>query len=766
MALAPGVRETLLERMYVEFAYRTNTKGLTAFAKRMDDIRSRIKGVAAASIKMGAVGFGAASGAVTAFAQIDAKQRDWASQTGSQLETIKKPFNEIARIGEKYGIFPNAMLDAQLALNSVGIFEDEMMAALERIAAAAASKLGQPGPLAKLLAAVLKTYNVYDEFGNLITENITSSEALDQLQKAGEKGNINPAALVGPLGTVMSGAEMADIEFAELAALFATASIFGIDPRKSATGTVAILRALQAPSNEAKELLAEMQAGMAGDQETFYTLEQSARADFLGTLQTIYEMAQAHAERTKHTADPVSVDTIMTRLFSSIEAKQAIDPIVGGRYNIARGILNEVQNEAEGALDESVSKQFDGIWFRSRQILVRLNRITIQFGEQFEAMAHRIIDLGHSMLDIWEGLTPAMHDALGVALQALVALGALGVALQVIGFAFKPFVKIVTWFAGAMGTILSVLGLAKRLSKPGGPPPKGSPRGAPPVGQPAGGGQKPPRPGPAPQPPPARPPPAPVPPSGPAPRPAAPPPAPPAPRPATPPPAPRPSTPPPAPRPRAHPLFDPYPHRAATAAVMMPLIRLSGLFLGTYAGTLAAQAFNQKYPIDPYVDPAKLGRYADSTGITDPDTAMIDDKESAAAGNRLTQALRDLLRSGGGRQVGLGLVPHRFEYERMGLQPRWDKESGPVAAMTERLKRIERLLKLNVTVAPYNFRGQAAAGAAPPPPNVEVFIDEMNISAQGMSQQDVTREIATHLTDEIGSQIRQAYRSFDSRILT
>ena len=68
-----------------------------------------------------------------------------------------------------------------------------------------------------------------------------------------------------------------------------------------------------------------------------------------------------------------------------------------------------------------------------------------------------------------------------------------------------------------------------------------------------------------------------------------------------------------------------------------------------------------------------------------------------------------------------------------------------------------------VPIAPYPF-----PPPSPPqgPAKVDVFIDEMNISAQGLTREDVSVEVATALSSEIQAQIGKTFRAYDNRILS
>lgn len=270
-----------------------------------------------------------------------------------------------------------------------------------------------------------------------------SNRIVDVLFQTVRKGKTTLDQLAQGYGKVFSTAKVAGVGIEELSAAMATATTAGVNTREAITGLNALLLALAAPAEEAKEALAE--AGI--------TMEKG----FLAALQAVNKTAGDSPAK-------------LRELIPSIEALR-VAAAVAGNIDLMTQNLHEMDNAA-GVVDDGVAKMAKTFDYQLNRAKRALDALTIQIGTALLPKATQMIEMFTDLvvsivnneekirsLTITVAKWAAGITAAGVTLTTLsTVMGIIGPAVTAMGVAFAtmsvPVQIAVVAISGLVATLI------------------------------------------------------------------------------------------------------------------------------------------------------------------------------------------------------------------------------------------------------------------------------------------------------------------------
>jgi hypothetical protein len=222
--------------------------------------------VATVTAAIGTAAVASAAKYETSLAKIDALTKTTTEDTERLGAGLLKMAKSVPKSPEELGAA------AYFALSS-GIEDvDEALALVGSAAKASAAGLGSTADIVDIVTAAMNAYG---------KENLTAAKATDILVAAVREGKGEPAAMAAALGTLLPIAAALKIPFEDLAAIFAslTNALGGSGAAElAATQLRGIMSQIISPSKEAKNALAEQEAGVRHLTESEIELADAHRA--------------------------------------------------------------------------------------------------------------------------------------------------------------------------------------------------------------------------------------------------------------------------------------------------------------------------------------------------------------------------------------------------------------------------------------------------------------------------------------------------------
>ena len=191
---AEGIRNT-----------RTNLRGLS------DDINTVAQGLGVLGGAITAVGIGA----LTQFVPFEDRLATIRGLVGVTNDELAEMEPRLHDIGAATGVGPQSLADALFFITSNGLRAGAAMETVERAAIAQAVGLGDAETSARLATSAI---NAYGE------ENLSATQAFDDLTAAVRLGNLETSSLAGSMGRLIPIASGLKVEFGETAGLLAALS--------------------------------------------------------------------------------------------------------------------------------------------------------------------------------------------------------------------------------------------------------------------------------------------------------------------------------------------------------------------------------------------------------------------------------------------------------------------------------------------------------------------------------------------------------------
>jgi TP901 family phage tail tape measure protein len=404
----------------VRAGFQDAAAGVTNFGRRMTAAGSVISTVGfrmSAMIGIPIVGFlGGATKAAAEFEEELVKTVTLVGITGDEMARLGQ---EILTVAPQLGAKPVELAAAAYFVLSNGIVDTAKAMEITTLAAKAqAIGLGEADAVAKILTAAVVAYG---------EENITATQAADQLVAAVQKGSVEADEFAEPLGRMLGLAANLGVSFAEATGFITIFTSSGISASQAVTGLNRVMASFLKPTNKAKDALETI--GLTAD-TALQLLGEQGLARTLSILRAKFEEANV----------PVSdyigrVTGLNAALFNTGAA--------GDRY------INTVDEitQANGTLERSFQVVTETTSFQFDQLKASLSVLAITIGSIFlpaiNSIIKRLIPLIQAI-----GEFVKMHP------RILLVVAAFGLMALVIG----PLVSVIGLFISSIGIIVSALG--------------------------------------------------------------------------------------------------------------------------------------------------------------------------------------------------------------------------------------------------------------------------------------------------------------------
>jgi len=425
-------QETVIDRLVTEFVFRGDKQALDRINKGVKTAQKNLKAMSNAFLAVGGSLTAAGGTALKTFASWEQAMAQIHGTVGIELDVLKSWERQILDIGTAYGRMPDEMAEAMYFITSGGLRGRRALDALEMSAKASASGLGSMIPIGKLLASAM---NAFDD--------LSAEKAMDDLVKAVELGQLDPAELGSTIGQVFPLASALKMEFAEVAGMIAAMSRTGTDSAQAATQIRAIMSQLSGASGtKTEDALNSIGMSVEG------VLESIEKNGLMATLKEINEM----------TGGEIVEDS---ELFSNIRALQGYLDLFGSNKAANMAIMEEMAKSA-GKLDEAFAAMEPTLALAFRQMRAGFAGIRVQVGGDMAETAHAVIDSIKSMFVWFNNLSDGARQLIAKSLTLGPVLIGLGAVLRVLAFALKPIVLImralwVLMIANPIGAVITAV---------------------------------------------------------------------------------------------------------------------------------------------------------------------------------------------------------------------------------------------------------------------------------------------------------------------
>ena len=233
---------TVIDELITVLSFRGDATGI-------QNTRTRIQGmsqdVAAAARGLGILGgaiVAVGAGALSRFIPFEDRLATIKGLVGVSNEELDEMVPRLHEIGAATGVGPQKLADALFFITSNGLRAGVAMETVDRAARAQAVGLGESETSARLATSAI---NAYGE------ENLSATQAFDDLTAAVRLGNLQTDAMAGSMGRLIPIASGMGVEFGEAAGLMAALSRTGTDANQGVTQLTQIMVSLLNPSAEA-----------------------------------------------------------------------------------------------------------------------------------------------------------------------------------------------------------------------------------------------------------------------------------------------------------------------------------------------------------------------------------------------------------------------------------------------------------------------------------------------------------------------------------
>jgi len=401
-----------------------------AQGKRLSDIGGGLQGVGTALSVGLSLPLAAAAGAAIKFSSdfelTMQKTVTLAGLSQSEMETLKE---KILALGPTVGVGPQALADALTVAASSGLNAKNAMEAVEIAAKAQAAGMGDAKDITRALAAVINSYG---------SDNISAARAGDILTAAVKAGAAEADEFAGVLNKVVPVAASMGVSFEEVAASIATYTRLGTPAAEAATGLRAAMLSIAAPSEQAKNIMAELSAQTGDSSMSFEALRASIKDR--GLTETLIDLAGKFKGNEEQ----------LFKLLGSTEAFNAVLGTAGVQAGNYRDVLAQIK-DSTGVLDAA----FAGIKGTSAQtwgeFQAQLSSVSIAVGEKLAPAFSSLLKATQPVLEF-------VTDAVAGFAKLPEPLQSVGVGIVGLGVAAGPATIALGTMFKAVGEIEQGLG--------------------------------------------------------------------------------------------------------------------------------------------------------------------------------------------------------------------------------------------------------------------------------------------------------------------
>lgn len=337
---------------------------------------------------------------------------------GLSREQVQGWRDDILALGPAIGRGPTELAKAMFVITSAGARGSRALETLEVSAKAAAIGLGETKDIARAITSIINTYG---------EANINAAKAGDQLVAIVRFGNLEAEGLAGSLGRIIGIAKETGVSFSDLGASIATFTRLGVSVEEAITGTRGVISSLIKPSNDAQELLGQVQSSMEAVRDSIVKS---------GFVDTMVALSKAFRENNLEIA----------KLFPNVRALGQFLGTFTTQGKDARDIQLAIANSA-GLMEEAFARTTGTAALKFAQLQSALEVLGIALGD---AVLPQVSRLTVAFTQFIVKLSTTEKRVLGFAV-------ALGAAIAVIGpflFFIGVFLQVVTGFVAGLITLV------------------------------------------------------------------------------------------------------------------------------------------------------------------------------------------------------------------------------------------------------------------------------------------------------------------------
>lgn len=398
--------------------------GLTSKGKALDAIGSSMS----RNITVPVLAAGAAITAVGL--NFDTTLRQIVALTDVTADEIGGVRDRILELATAVGRSPQELAEGFYFLASAGFDTAEAMEVLESTSKAAAAGLGTTADVSKVVGAAI---NAFGE------ENLSASDAVDQLVRGVKDGTAEATDFAGALGTVLGSAGQVGSTFADTTAAIAAMTLQGISADEAATSLNQVFLSLIKTTPQAEEGMEAVGLSSEG------LRKQLREKGLLSVLQTLSERFEGN-------------ETAAAAAFGNVRALRGILALTGGDAAKTAAVFEDV---ASGTTTMATAfEDTEGPGRKVDRALARIQVILIRLSDDVLPVFVDVLDGAAGVLESVAGFFKALPDPIrsGV-VQVLALTAALGPLLLITGKVAKGLGSLVGVFAKVGGKVAEKLGL-------------------------------------------------------------------------------------------------------------------------------------------------------------------------------------------------------------------------------------------------------------------------------------------------------------------
>lgn len=374
----------LLDAAQFDAGLRTSEARLHGFGRRVSSVgkgmqtfgASLTRNVTVPIVAAAAVSVKMATDFEGAFTRIRANS----NLTGKEIEHLRGVVLELAGETAKS---PQELAEGLYFLASAGLSAAQVQQTLTMSAKASAAGLGEVGDIARLTANVL---NAYADSG------MTAKKATDILVAAVREGTAEPQEFAEAMGRILPIASKANVGFEEVAASLAGLSNIGLDVNEGVTSMRGLLQAMVAPTNQAKEAMADL--GITTD-ELRSTL---ADGGLLAAMQLLEERSGGNIDK-------------LRELVPNVRSLTGQLGLTGANADKVADSFGRVA-DASGSLDRAFKKTQKDPGFQMRRMLAELQTVAIDLGRTLMPIVLEVVDGIKNLAQSFQNLSPETREAI------------------------------------------------------------------------------------------------------------------------------------------------------------------------------------------------------------------------------------------------------------------------------------------------------------------------------------------------------------------
>jgi TP901 family phage tail tape measure protein len=346
--------------------------------------------------------------------------------TAGEIDGIRKGILDLANV---VGKDPTELAKGFYFLASAGFDTAQAMDILTQTAKASAAGLGDTADISRVVGAAINSFG---------KENLTATDAVDQLLRAVKDGTAEAPDFANALGNVLATAGQMGATFADTTAAIAAMTLKGVDADTAATNLNQIFVSLLKTTPASAKALASVGLSAEGLRAE---LKEKGLLAVLQTLQGAFE----------------GNDTAAAAVFGNVRALRGILALTTGDAAQVAGVFNDV---ADGTAN--LGQAFEDTDGPGRQLDQAITEIKTALIDLSTDVMPPVLDVLHSAAGFVHGLVGAFKAMPGPVRTGIVQLAGLAAVLG-------PALFILGKFSSGIGVGISALSALGRVGAKLGP---------------------------------------------------------------------------------------------------------------------------------------------------------------------------------------------------------------------------------------------------------------------------------------------------------